>query len=802
MLWRAQFVGLWDHPPLLTVLAALPGWGRTTWLQQYEEHLRTTAPDTVVRRPRWRGELEAMVTAPPSDSPTVVLIDDILVAAEDPLWAELLQYALDHPTIRFVASSVDRPILPPAAARATVVLDEHDLRFNDEELGHFRRLLAEAGVRSDTDPIPDALMGCPDLVHRHVLHFLDRDPYAVHTHPPVVPEAMLLRLFQREYNAGRVTGSVLGEALYRGRKLRRLTLGLVCDSLAEENVLAVQFDRLRVVPTFQATHDEEFAIEAYAWTPTAWRLLREEETDEEREQSLVWALQRVRDSGRVTGQLFYLLSLGWLADAEALVIRDFRRFVLHMSPRSAELLRTMPLGPHALPGLTLLTVVLRVQQFGASTQARHDARRAIKALRTTWGLSPEQELARSCLIAFAALLAGDRAMVRRQLEHIRLFLDELGDEPQRIEQRFRVVENLHLAHRAAAHTDDHATALQILTFTARLSLPSDPQYDFDALILRTEQDLAGVRSLPDADHRTLRGEPSPAVALWHVEDGDDDAAMAAVQALAWQRVAESVGRSALDAMTLLVRALCGPESLSTGDVADVVEGSRKHWDDGRPSTTISWAAVVAYAALGARDEAKALVAELEQQEQDTFTCLARAQWHLLEGHYNEAIRACVETDGETRSTLPRTEVLVDVLRACARAGLGQMQLARARLLSMWRRHPSPALVRFAMRFLTDEAAETLVALGDDLPPLLGEALQAARHDRRPIRAQQRPRLTPSEEEVLRLMRLGHKNTEIAEARYVSMDTLRSQIKSLYRKLDATDRNDALEAAARWGLLEG
>nr|WP_269452096.1 helix-turn-helix transcriptional regulator [Tessaracoccus coleopterorum] len=61
-------------------------------------------------------------------------------------------------------------------------------------------------------------------------------------------------------------------------------------------------------------------------------------------------------------------------------------------------------------------------------------------------------------------------------------------------------------------------------------------------------------------------------------------------------------------------------------------------------------------------------------------------------------------------------------------------------------------------------------------------------------------MTPTEREILTLMRRGLKNSEIAAERFVTLGTLRSQIKPLYRKLGASDRAAALEAAARLRLL--
>jgi NarL family two-component system response regulator LiaR len=48
-------------------------------------------------------------------------------------------------------------------------------------------------------------------------------------------------------------------------------------------------------------------------------------------------------------------------------------------------------------------------------------------------------------------------------------------------------------------------------------------------------------------------------------------------------------------------------------------------------------------------------------------------------------------------------------------------------------------------------------------------------------------LTPTEFQVLRLIGQGKSNDEIAEAMYISKNTVRSHIKSIYAKLDTHSR---------------
>jgi LuxR family maltose regulon positive regulatory protein len=61
-------------------------------------------------------------------------------------------------------------------------------------------------------------------------------------------------------------------------------------------------------------------------------------------------------------------------------------------------------------------------------------------------------------------------------------------------------------------------------------------------------------------------------------------------------------------------------------------------------------------------------------------------------------------------------------------------------------------------------------------------------------------LTPREHQVLRLMAAGLSNPEIAETLIVSLNTIKTQVKSIYRKLDVHTRDDACDLARRLKLL--
>lgn len=63
------------------------------------------------------------------------------------------------------------------------------------------------------------------------------------------------------------------------------------------------------------------------------------------------------------------------------------------------------------------------------------------------------------------------------------------------------------------------------------------------------------------------------------------------------------------------------------------------------------------------------------------------------------------------------------------------------------------------------------------------------------------RITPRENEVLKLLGRGFSNAEIAELLKVSVYTVTSHVKHLYRKLAVNSRSEAIFEAVQLGLLE-
>ncbi|HEY4385804.1 MAG TPA: LuxR C-terminal-related transcriptional regulator [Ktedonobacteraceae bacterium] len=114
------------------------------------------------------------------------------------------------------------------------------------------------------------------------------------------------------------------------------------------------------------------------------------------------------------------------------------------------------------------------------------------------------------------------------------------------------------------------------------------------------------------------------------------------------------------------------------------------------------------------------------------------------------------------------------------------------------------------RLFLDEGESIITLLRAVLPELRTKSLQSYARDLLSATGQGHSvpaipiygpnKLTAQEQRVLRLFASGHSKAEIAQAQVVSINTVKTQLKTIYRKLNITSRKDACEAAQRLHLL--
>ncbi|WP_427870208.1 helix-turn-helix domain-containing protein [Leucobacter luti] len=202
--------------------------------------------------------------------------------------------------------------------------------------------------------------------------------------------------------------------------------------------------------------------------------------------------------------------------------------------------------------------------------------------------------------------------------------------------------------------------------------------------------------------------------------------------------------------------------------------------------------------------------------------MSRTVVHLMRGDLASAERSIAAGDPEFVGTQlvsaavavarGRGQRALELARSSAAGtdGLRQLQLRRYGIMA----HAHLTLGR------RDQALETLHTLesiaggsrGEDVPFLASEVhelattavpkwegLEAPMKPVRPNLELPVP-LTSREREVLHLLASGASRTEIAERLFISMNTLKTHLRGVYRKLDAPNRATAILRAERAGLL--
>lgn len=104
------------------------------------------------------------------------------------------------------------------------------------------------------------------------------------------------------------------------------------------------------------------------------------------------------------------------------------------------------------------------------------------------------------------------------------------------------------------------------------------------------------------------------------------------------------------------------------------------------------------------------------------------------------------------------------------------------------------------RLLSSMPTQLIRKVQQQLPSFEAAAFDAATAGLGSVNHLRPPALTPSELRVLKALPQHKTTAEIAAALFVSPNTIKSQLKSLYRKLHCSNREEAIAAAIRYHLL--
>lgn len=200
--------------------------------------------------------------------------------------------------------------------------------------------------------------------------------------------------------------------------------------------------------------------------------------------------------------------------------------------------------------------------------------------------------------------------------------------------------------------------------------------------------------------------------------------------------------------------------------------------------------------LGWGNQARAIIDGPDRHR--TIMQLPRARLALLTGHPQEALQTANST-AWIRSAPSRLQREMLLLHALAHLRLDDVDTAAILLRRAVRRARSAQAIR---AFATVPADEFTV-LAERVP----ESVQLLDHplvrDAAPIYPRSLTLVTLTERETLVLKGVARKQTmpQIAETLFVSYNTVKSQMRSLYQKLGARSRTEAVARAQALGILD-
>lgn len=191
-----------------------------------------------------------------------------------------------------------------------------------------------------------------------------------------------------------------------------------------------------------------------------------------------------------------------------------------------------------------------------------------------------------------------------------------------------------------------------------------------------------------------------------------------------------------------------------------------------------------------------------QQEREA---LLQARLLLQQGQTGEALELLNEWRPKAHdSRRARSEASMLILQAVAYFKMRKLPEARQFLSEFL---AIGQVCGYQRLFLAEDCIELQTLLNSVLPGLREKTLLAyAKNLLRqltnptpPTTASPEP-LSPQEKRVLRLLLAGHSNPQIAAELVVSVNTVKAQVKSIYRKLDVTGRVEASQRARQLNLV--
>ncbi|PPF75677.1 helix-turn-helix transcriptional regulator [Pseudoclavibacter sp. Z016] len=790
----------------LTLIVGMPGGGRTTLLRQMQGKLGA-AGSTVL----WchsRAELIRILDELDSGAHTgrpAVMLDDVIVAQDDELWQDIRRFVAGPDRergVRFLVASLSMPDWASSLGFDGVVLHPSELAFDISELDGLLALNEPGAPPGLRMRLLDAFAGHP-LTTRIALQRYGSDANAEgwSVVSGASSAAMTLQELRRFDPAelARVDAVRMMRAVSVLRRFSRGDLHLLAPEIAGDH----WFDQLASSP-YGTTEVNRITLDVeFVWHSDTFRRLNADRSPHEARASAAAAVASFPGEQNVMQRLFLALRARSWGEVESIAQRHFRTIYEYAPRETVEEMVHVPTSVLArLLSTRLLVALFKWRRFGATRGVLLSLRESSLATTRIAPSDPIGLFAQVTRHALATSFGGDRAAARRGLRDAKALLRD-GDETLLAAlaaspvARGRFAADCLVLEWAAILSDDLPFALELAALAAEQG-ESFNRTDADAL--RHIEIIGIICGVRQADTEKLSGRSLPGFAeCFELLDNGDEAG-----ALDLARQLRDLPRAVLpqdtaSSVRILIEALLGDED-PIAEVDELLGLSAKAWRDGRPSTLLTFAATTFFLTRGQSARAQ-LAADYEGAQGDCYISLARSLVELANGRHREALAHAEAALADTRIA-PRFASIGRTITALCLLRMGNLAAAANRIATIATQCLDDRNARFALRFATDSDAALMASISDRLPSRIAALLVVAAEDSRPLSAfTVGEELSSAEIEVLRLVGQNWTNAQIAAQRFVSVHTVRAQLRSVFRKLGIGDRRSAVAAAERRGLLD-
>ncbi|WP_061962552.1 helix-turn-helix domain-containing protein [Demequina flava] len=786
-----------EELPTLTVIATLPTWGASTWMRQCDDFLQKS-DGAVTRRLSSRRALWDAASQGKQAAVDVYFVNIPAITDIDDVWDGVSALLALAGRPRVVIRSLDHP--PEMGWSSVDVLTEADLSMTEDELHALARVNGVEGPPHIIRGLATDFRGHPGLARRQIELMASSRGQSPWSNPDARLDTHLASILMTRYlgtHAGTPLNSTMLTVLLRASRQRRVTANRLVRAGDKPARVHSCFERMAWLPLGTVDVDTESGETVFEWRPGVWNKYMAERTPEEQSSVLTEALTIARSEGHLSMQVYYLIELKRFSEAEAIVWANLRHFLLappDTVQRAITEISWDDVSTH--PSLLLVAGEYRSRATADPMPWKHyfSTAQALLNLRKPSDAFEHLQVSARELMATASM--GNRKETVRLLATIEELLQDerepglLSRASQDPDIARRLAAEMYVPFWAATQVDGQAQALR---FTQVMRTHSNP------LSLSAEADLSTVvthevhMGVSHAEREVLGGGYTDGfIALEH---GDDQHALELTRFLE-ARATQAPSRSAAESFVLAIRALVAPETLDRRTVMGSLERSRNYWDDGRPSKAI--VAATAFALLTIGDVAEAMRLVRDYPAEHWFGFLSRALVLLALDRPGEAMDAIELAD--RRTTSPRPRAISGAIAAAAHVRMGS-DVAAIERLEATLRGTTPGLMRVALRFIPAEDFDEIASHQGRASRQLAKVIEASGTDVRHCHRSTAATLTRVDRENLWALHSGMSNKAIAEHRFVSINTVRTQMRMLYKKLGASNRLDAVACAERLGVFE-